>query len=129
MHTPEEILSWGRVIQDGDIDFVPKKYAKEAIEAARLEVAEFFVGLSGVFGHHEFFTKELWRKVKGFKKADKAEVIAAFLHYWFHNKFDFYTCPCGMGWFVKLDKECYDSYIEQYMPVFKAYEDWHIKQR
>ena len=127
--TPEKILSFGRVIQDGDVEFIPKKFAIEAIESARLEVAEYFINMSGIFGHYKFFTKELWRKVKGFKKTDKAEVIAAFLHYSFHNKFGFYTCPCGSGWFSNLGKECYEEYIKEYAPLFEAYKDWQIKQR
>lgn len=129
MNTPEEVLSFGRVIQEGDAEFVSKYWAEKAIESARLEVAEYFIGMAGVFGHYEFFTKELWRKVKGFKKADKAEIIAAFLHYSFHNKFGFYTCPCGMEWFANLDKECYEGYIKKYEPLLKAYIDWLIKQR
>ena len=130
LNTPEEILSWGRIIKVDRYDFMPKQYADQAVEAARLEVAEFFVNLSGIFGHYEFFTKELWRKVPGFKKEDKAEVIAAFLHYWFHNKFkDFYTCTCGSGWFASLGKECYEGYIEKYKPVFEAYANWYEKQR
>lgn len=129
MNKPEEVLSYGRVIREGDYDFIPKKYAIEAIKAARLEVAEYFVSLAGIFGHYEFFTKELWRKVDGFKKEDKAEVIAAFLHYWFHNEFGFYTCPCGCGWFSDLGEDCYNNYIEKYKPLFDAYYQWQLKQR
>ena len=128
--TPEEILSQGRIIHEGEHEFMPKKFAVEAVEAARLEVAEFFVSLCGKFGHYEFFTKELWRKVKGFKKEDKAEVIAAFLHYWFHHKYGFNTCPCGSGWFANFEEEeYYNEYIEKYKPLFKAYNEWCVKQR
>ena len=35
MNKPEEVLSYGRVIREGDYDFIPKKYAIEAIKAAR----------------------------------------------------------------------------------------------
>ena len=129
MRTPEEVLSWGRIIYEGDAEFMPKRFAVEAVEAARLEIAEFFVSLSGIFGHYEFFTKELWKKVKGYEKEDKAEIIAAFLHFWFHNKFGFYTCPCGSGWFANLSKESYEEYISEYKPLFEAYNEWCIKQR
>ena len=129
MEKAEKILSYGRVINEGGYDFIPKKYAVKAVEAARLEVAEFLVGMSGVFGHYEFFTKELWRKVDGFKKEDKAEVIAAFLHKELHHKFGFNSCPCGCGWFANLDEEEYNRYIKRYEPIFKAYREWQIKQR
>ena len=51
----------------------------------KLEVAEWFVNLTGIFCHYEFFTKELWRKVDGFEIVDNAEVLVAFQHYWFHH--------------------------------------------
>jgi len=59
----------------------------------KLEVAEWFVDLTGIFCHYEFFTKELWRKVDGFKMADNAEVLVAFQHYWFHVTFMYYFVP------------------------------------
>ena len=128
--TPENILSSGKIIYQGEHEFMPKKYAVEAVETARLEVAEFFINLSGIFGHYKFFTNELWRKVKGFKKADKGEIIAVFLHYWFHNKFGFNTCPCGSSWFAEFkDQEFYDEYIEKYKPVLQAYNKWCVDQR
>ena len=76
INTPEKILSFGRVIREGNYEFIPKKYAIEAVEAARLEVAEFFVNLVGIFGHYDFFTKKLWKKVEGFKDYDEAEILA-----------------------------------------------------
>ena len=48
-----------------------------------------FFNLIGVFNHYTFFTDELWRNVKGFKKVDEAEIKAAFMHYWFHNEFGY----------------------------------------
>lgn len=129
MGKTEKILSHGRVINDGGYEFIPKKIAIEAIEAARIEIAESLVNLSGVFGHYEFFTKELWRKVDGFKKEDKAEIIAAFLHKELHHKFGFNSCPCGMGWFAVLDEEAYNHYIKKYESIFNAYKEWQMKQR
>lgn len=102
---------------------------KTEIEEARSEVAAWFIGLSGVFGHYSFFTKEEWRKVKGFENEDKAEVIAAFLHYWVGNKFGIYANPCGCGWFAELGKNSHDDYLEKYKPLFEAYKNWCEKQR
>lgn len=129
INTPEKILSFGRVIREGNYEFIPKKYAIEAVEAARLEVAEFFVNLVGIFGHYDFFTKKLWKKVEGFKDNDEAEILAAFLHYWFHNKFGFNTCPCGCGWFTNISEESYNEYIKHYETLFKEYGKWCVNQR
>ncbi len=127
--TAEEVLFFGRTITDHNIEFIPKVFAKDAINVARLEVAEFFINLSGVFGHYSFFTQKLWKKVKGFEKEDEAEIIAAFLNYWFHNQFGFYTCPCGSGWFAELGEDCYNDYITKYIPLFEAYSEWCTRQR
>ena len=45
------------------------------------ELCEWFFNLIGYFNHYSFFTKELWRKVKGFKKYDEAE-IKCLLIFW-----------------------------------------------
>lgn len=95
----------------------------------KLEVAEWFVDLTGIFCQYEFFTKELWRKVDGFKRVDKAEVLVAFQHYWFHHKFGMYTSSCGMSWFVETDKDGYETYIKRFQPVIDAYEAWKLRQR
>ena len=42
---PEEILSQCRIINDCGHEFIRMKLAVEAVESARLEVAEFFVSL------------------------------------------------------------------------------------
>ena len=100
-----------------------------------MDCINWFISMSGIFGHYAFFTKELWRKVPGFKKADKAEVIAAFLHWWVRYEYGFQNYPAGMCWSsdhptsYDVDDECFNEYIEKYKPVFKAYTDWQYKQR
>jgi len=94
-----------------------------------LETASWFVNLSGIFGHHYFFLYDEWKKVPGFHETDAAQIIAAFLHYWFHNKTGYFTCPIGASWFHECDEESYNAYISQYMPVISAYEDWSERQR
>lgn len=93
------------------------------------DVYGWFFQLVGYFNHYEFFTKKLWKKVKGFKKHDEAEIKCAFMHYWFHNKFGYFTCPCGMEWFTELDEESYNTYVKFFKPVFEAYNKWCIEQR
>ena len=41
----------------------------------------FFFSLIGRFNHYAFFTKKLWKKVKGFEDEDEAEVKCALCHY------------------------------------------------
>lgn len=93
------------------------------------DIFKWCFNLVGYFNHYSFFTKELWRKVKGFKNVDEAEIKCAFMHYWFHHKFGYFTCPCGSSWFAELGEEFYNKYIEDYKPVLKAFEQWKIKQR
>lgn len=93
------------------------------------EIISWFINLSGVFGHYSFFTNELWRKVDGFKKEDKAEIIAAFLHYWVHNKFGCFTCPIGSGWCCEVSEETYNSYIKRFEPIINEFENWIQGQR
>lgn len=95
-----------------------------------LDISAWFFSQIGVFGHHEYFTKELWRKVPGFKDEDGAEVKAAFLHKWFDRRYKVKTMPVGSSWFGYADfGECWDKYMEKYAPVFQAYDDWCEKQR
>ena len=130
MRTPEEILSQGRIIYEGEHEFIPKKFAVEAVEAARLEVAEFFVSLCGKFGHYEFFTKELWRKVKGFKDKDEGEVKCAFLSVWTKNELDIITYQVGSSWSCHCGSESFfNDYVEEWKPVFEDFAKWVESQR
>ena len=94
-----------------------------------------FIGLVGVFCRYSFFTKELWRKVDGFEYTDKAEVIAAFLHWWFRYQYGFQNMPIGSCWASEHpssyteDDESYERYVKKYMPLYKAYSKWCEQQR
>lgn len=90
----------------------------------------FFFSLIGRFNHSTFFTKELWRKVEGFKYTDEAEVKCAFMSLWVNNTFGIPTYPTGMTWCnYDGDKKLFDEYINEWMPLFKAYRDWSNTQR
>lgn len=104
------------------------------------QAIEWFFSQIGYFTHYEFFTKELWRKVKGFKNADKGEITAAFLSSWLYyserDKINENPCgprciPCGSTWGTVLDwdDETMENYYKQYEPVFEAFRKWQYKQR
>ena len=90
----------------------------------------FFFSLLGYFNYYEFFTKELRRKVKGFKNKDEAEVKCAFMSLWTYNTLGIPTYPVGMSWSNYYgDKKLFDEYINEWMPIFNAFKDWVNKQR
>ena len=90
----------------------------------------FFFSLIGRFNHYAFFTKKLWKKVKGFEDEDEAEVKCAFMSLWVNNTLGIPTYPVGMSWCNYYgDKSCFDEYINKWMPVFNAFQDWVNTQR
>lgn len=94
------------------------------------DTLEFFFGCIGYFNHYSYFTKKLWQKVNGFKNEDEAEVKCAFMSWWCYNKMGIVTYPCGMAWCTfDGDKECFDAYVEKWMPVFEDFTDWQLRQR
>ncbi len=117
-------------VSDRAKDFIKTVRSREDVE----KIAGWFMSLVGYFGHYAFFTKELWRKVKGFENEDEAEVILAFIQWWFRNEFGLQTQPCGCGWYGHFSKyteddESFEDYIERYRPVFEAFTDWCRKRR
>lgn len=94
-----------------------------------INLASWFFELVGCFNHYSFFTKELWRKVKGYKNFDEAEIKCAFMHKWFHDKFGYFTCPIGCSWFAEVEKDIYINYINRFKPVFEDFNKWQYEQR
>ena len=90
---------------------------------------EWFFNLVGYFNHYSFFTERQWKNIKGFENKDEAEIKCAFMHYWFHHRFGYFTCPVGMSWFAEVNENSYNEYIKEYEPVLNAFEEWKIKQR
>lgn len=95
-----------------------------------------FIGLCGTFGHYSFFTDKLWKKVDGFKDADEAEILNAFVCWWARYKFGYLFYPVGCSWATDYperydaeDTEFFDSHIGKYWPVIKAYYEWCNNQR
>lgn len=70
------------------------------------------------------------KKVKGFENEDEAEVKCAFMSLWTNNTLGIPTYPVGMSWCNYYgDKRCFDEYINKWMPVFNAFQDWANAQR
>lgn len=93
------------------------------------ELCEWFFNLVGYFNHYAFFTEKKWKEIGGFEKHDEAEIKCAFMHYWFHHKFHYFTIPVGMAWFAEVRESSYNNYIEGYKPVINAFEQWLWSQR
>lgn len=101
-----------------------------------IETMTWFISLCGIFGHHAFFTDELWRNVEGFENEDKAEIINAFICWWVRYEFGYLFYSVGCSWatnyperYDAADTEMFDSHIGKYWPVIKAYYEWCENQR
>ena len=75
----------------------------------------------------DYVLKQLQYQVSN--KVSEANIKCAFMHWWFHNKFGYFTAPVGMTWFHETTEESYNDYIKQYQPLFKAYGKWIEKRR
>ena len=84
---------------------------------------EWFFNLVGYFNHYSFFTERQWKNIKDFENKDEAEIKCAFMHYWFHHRFGYFTCPVGMSWFAEVSENSYNEYIKEYEPVLNAFEE------
>ncbi len=85
------------------------------------------------FNRHEFFTKELYKKLPAYKKSgikrDKTEIQVAFICKALQDR-GIYMTPCGIAWcHVWDDSETVAEYLERYQPIFDGYVAWCAKQR
>lgn len=108
-----------------------------------LEIIEYLFEWIGIFNHHDYFTKELYRNLNGRKDVDEAEVKCAFLHAALYNKFGICSTPAGCGWFKSwepvdngyatiTDNDCekiVKDYLKEWKDVFDDYYSWCEKQR
>ena len=85
--------------------------------------------LIGYFNNYSFFTEKLWRKVDGFEYVEDDEIKCAFMHYWLHNKFGYFTSPIGIVYFHETTESSYNMYISKYKPIIKFFEKWELDQR
>ena len=90
-------------------------------------LVEWFFNLIGYFNHYSFFIEKKLKEIGVFEKNDEAEI--KFMHYWFHHKFGYFTCPVGMSWFAEVSESSYNNYIENYKPIINAFEQWLWSQR
>ena len=71
------------------------------------DVIDFLFSYNRKFIHYSYFSKELWRKVKGRKDEDRGEVHAMFIHRWLHQKDGTYSTPCVCAWYNFMDDREY----------------------
>lgn len=86
------------------------------------------LNLCGVFGQYRFFTDKLWKKVKGFKNTNEAEIFNYFMIAELYSR-GIYYCGSGMTWGSPCDKETCEQYLANFEAIGKAYRDWRISQR
>jgi len=84
------------------------------------------------FNRHEYFTKELYKKLPEYKKCgirrEKTEIEVAFICKALRLK-GIYTTPCGVAWsHIWEDAETVDQYLERYEPIIDGYVKWCKKQ-
>ena len=51
------------------------------------------------------------------------------MHRWFHDKFNYFTCPVGMKWLCEVNETSYKNYIKDFELIFNAFEKWKMEQR
>lgn len=83
------------------------------------------------FNRHKFFTKELYKKIPGYKnlaRREKTEILLAFVFYNLRNV-GIYATPCGIS-FCKVwdDSTEVDNYLEPYQPIIDGYVKWCEEQ-
>lgn len=126
IYTPEEAAkeSCAKFFRMSDVVHfteVVKQKEEDLIQTLFYQIA--------ILSHYDYFKKKLWKKVKGFKKKDEAEVIIAFASALLRNK-GIYTQPCGCSW-CSFDwkQEDLEDYFKEYKPVFEDYGKWCMAQR
>lgn len=127
VYTPDEAGNspYAKFYRMGDVEhFVEETKTKEEDMVRTLFYQ--FAELS----RYDFFKKRLWKKVKGFKNWDEAEIVIAFATVRLKN-LGIYTRPCGISWssFSDWTKEDVEEYLKDYQPVFEAYSKWCMSQR
>ncbi|WQJ53880.1 MAG: hypothetical protein [Wendovervirus sonii] len=107
-----------------------KYYGEEPKYVINEKSMEFFFDANAIFCRYSYFTKQLWRKVKGFKKEDEAEIKCAFLSVWMKNQMGIVTYPVGSGWCTMNGNiDSFNEYVKKFQPVFDDYQKWYNLQR
>lgn len=127
IYTPNDVAkapSYAKFLRMSDVI----RFA-EVVKQKEEDVITTLFYLIARLSRYEYFKKKLWKKVKGFKKKDEAEVIIAFASALLRNK-DIYTRPCGCAW-CSFDgkQEDLEGYFKEYQPVFEDYGKWCMSQR
>lgn len=117
--------SYAKFYRIGDVEHFVEETKKKETDMVHTLFNQF-----AELSRYDFFKKRLWKKVKGFKKWDEAEIVIAFATARLKN-LGIYTRPCGIGWssFIDWTKEDVEEYLKDYQPVFEAYSKWCMSQR
>lgn len=77
---------------------------------------------------YDYFKKELWKRVKGFKSSELDVILAAFVSSSL-EEIGVYAQPCGVEC-VTFDwsKEAIDEYLKPYRPLFRDFNRWYMKE-
>ena len=84
------------------------------------------------FNRHEYFTKELYKKLPKYKeygiRREKTEIQVAFICKALQLK-GIYTTPCGVAWSkIWDDSKTVDDYLKPYQDIIDGYVKWCEEQ-
>ena len=84
------------------------------------------------FNRHEYFTKELYKKLPKYKKCgirrEKTEIQVAFICKALQLK-GIYMTPCGVAWSrIWEDSKTVDDYLKPYQDIIDGYVKWCEEQ-
>lgn len=115
------------IIADEYIDILKSKKMNKSITK---EAFEFFFSCIGTFNHHNYFLKEMWRRVEGYEDEDEAEVKCAFLSKWAYEAIGITSYPVGASW-CNYDGtlDAFTEYLQHHEALFDDYANWVEKQR
>lgn len=128
IYTPNDVAkapSYAKFYRMGDVEHFVEETKKKETDMVHTLFNQF-----AELSRYDFFKKRLWKKVKGFKNWDEAEIVIAFATARLKN-LGIYTRPCGIGWssFIDWTKKDVEEYLKDYQPVFEAYSKWCMSQR
>lgn len=93
-------------------------------EALVTDSINFIISLN----RHEYWSKQLWRKLKAHKNDDVCDVEIAYYHFLLSNHSIYYR-PIGCTWSHECTEEQCEDYLNYYEDIFIDYKRWQWGQR
>lgn len=78
---------------------------------------------------HNYFNKELWRKLKNREDDDTADIQAAFVSKYIYETTGIPTAIVGLKWAEIVDSKYAQEYYAKYNDIWEDYAEWCDKQR